>query len=85
MKSQPKVIIITETTGQSWTRDIGTFALVLALWAIGHLAESPALEWLGIAAAILITTGKAVSVVKRDGRIFTPQQAREWLDKTYPS
>lgn len=80
---QPKVIIIVETVRQSWARDFGTFALVLSLWLIGHLADSAALEWLGIVAAIAITVSKAVSLVKREGKVFTPQQAREWLDQTY--
>lgn len=47
MKTRTHVILITETTLQSWARDAGTLAMFIALIGIGVWLGSAAMQWVG--------------------------------------
>ena len=79
------IFYLHETVGQSYARDAGTFTLILALWSIGHFAQSGALEWIGVLLALLVICGRLVAILKKSAKQrMTPAEARKWLDENFP-
>lgn len=79
------IAYIHETWRESLARDLGTVATFLALWSVGHFAESAALEWVGVFFGALFLFVRALRIFKKtvDTRM-TPDQARAWLDAKFP-
>lgn len=80
------VAYITESWVQSAARDLTTGAMFLFLWSVGHFADSAALEWVGVTFGGMFLFLRALAVFKgaMDNRM-TPDEAREWLDKRFPT
>lgn len=78
------IIYLHETFRESITRDIGTALTFVALAAFGYFIESASLEWAGIFIAGYITLSSTLSTLKGESKM-TPGQAREWLDKNFPT
>lgn len=84
MMTDPKIILIHETWAEGAARDLTTFATVITFWSVGWFAESPALEWLGVACAVWFTFARAVRLLKKQKGGMTPDEARAWLDDAFP-
>lgn len=77
------IVIIHETVRESWSRDAGTFVMLLALWGVGRFFGSEALSSAGMLLGILwliVVGARDLSNTKR----MTPAQARAWLDAKFP-
>lgn len=59
--------------------DVCSFAVVVAIFAVGWLFESDAMQWLGFVAISLAVIGRATVKVKK----FGPQEAADWLHNKY--
>lgn len=73
--AKPEVIIVHETTLQSWMRDASTFALFVALISIGILLDSTALQWVGAIVGFVAITARGTV-----GKRLSLEAARERLD-----
>lgn len=79
------VIILHETWLESFARDATSAAILLALWSLGHFADSSALEWIAVLLGGLILFLRVLSFAKGNAdKRMTPQKAREWLDREFP-
>ncbi|CAN7320293.1 hypothetical protein LJR009_001632 [Bosea sp. LjRoot9] len=75
-KPADAIIMVHETTLQSWARDAGTFVLFVALIGIGIVANSSAMQWIGAIMAFITTMVRSSGKVER----LTVEQARAKLD-----
>jgi len=80
------VALIHETLGQSLARDTSTVFTFIALWSFGWFVGSPALEWIGVILGMFFTFFRALVLFKgtMDKRM-TPDEARAWLDRNFPT
>lgn len=76
-KPADTVIMVHETTLQSWARDAGTLALFAALIGIGIVADSAAMQWAGAIIAFITTCVRASGKVER----LSIDEARAKLDE----
>lgn len=72
------VIIIHETVRESWARDVGTFFMLVGLWAVGHLLSGEALSSAAILLGILWMAARPLK------KTMTPDEARAWIDAKFP-
>lgn len=79
INKRPEVILLHETTGQSWLRDASSVAGFVALIGIGVLLDSTALEWVGAIIGFAVIAGRMSRVIK-DNRMTIPE-ARKRLDE----
>lgn len=77
--ARPKIILIRETTRESWKRDASTFALFVGLIGIGILCKSDAMQWTG--AIVGFVTIIAICSGRREKCTFTIEAARTELDR----
>lgn len=77
MKTRTHVILITETTLQSWARDAGTLAMFIALIGIGVWLGSAAMQWVGAIIGFITISVKASKLRQN----LTIAQARTRLDE----
>lgn len=79
------IALIHETWRESFARDLGTVASFLALWSVGHFADSAALEWVGVFLGAMFLFFRVKRILRKTiGDRMTPDQARAWLDKNFP-
>lgn len=74
--AKPEVIIVHETTLQSWMRDASTFALFVALISIGIFLDSTALQWVGAIVGFVAITARGTV-----GKRLSLEAARSRLDE----
>jgi hypothetical protein len=80
MSEKPKIqiILVHERVLQSWLRDLGTFAMFVALIGLGVLVESTAMQWTGAIIGFIAILARASS--HRVLRLSIPE-ARARLDE----
>ena len=79
------ICLVHETWREKLAKDAITAASFIFLWSAGYFADSPALEWAGVAVGGLVLFFRAVLAFKqRVDNNLTPDQAREWLDSEFP-
>jgi uncharacterized iron-regulated membrane protein len=74
-----EIILLHETAGQSWLRDMSSVAGFIALIGIGVLLDSTAMQWTGAVLGFLVIIGRMMRVFK-DSRV-TIAEARKRLDE----
>lgn len=79
MTDKREILIITESVGQSWRRDLSSLVTIIALIGIGILLKSNAMQWVGAILGFLMIMSRAARTVK-DNR-FTVEEARKRLDE----
>ncbi|QIG72972.1 hypothetical protein EVB98_050 [Rhizobium phage RHph_N3_2] len=72
---ETQIIVITESTFQSWARDASTLALFVALIGIGIALESPAMQWSGAIVGFITILAKASGKAKK----LTKEQALRFI------
>lgn len=78
-KQTEHVIVLCETTLQSWCRDLSTFALFAGLIGLGVYLESSAMQWVGAIIAFTVTIAKSTGLHKRSRK--TVAEARAFIDE----
>jgi len=79
-RSPPKkIILIRETSLQSWLHDASTFVLVVALVGIGIYLESTPLQWIGAIMAFITISVRAAGLKEKNS--FTVDEARVRLEE----
>lgn len=76
---RPEVIVLRETIGQGWMRDMSSFVEFVALIGIGILLDSAAMQWVGAILGFLFIGIHAIRLAK-DNRMTIPE-ARKRLDE----
>ena len=79
MSKLPEVILLHETAGQSWLRDMSSVAGFVALIGIGVILDSAAMQWSGAILGFVVIMGRTSRIVK-DSRV-TIAEARKRLDE----
>ncbi len=79
MAKRPEVILLHETAGQSWRRDMSSVVGFVLLIGIGWLLDSSAMQWVGAILGFLVV-GSNVARMSKDTRM-TIEQARKRLDE----
>lgn len=74
-----KVVIIRESTAESWAKDSFTFLMLTGLVGVGWLLDSSALQWVG--ALMGFATICVVASGARARRTFDIAGARKRLDE----
>ncbi len=65
MKSETKIIFLQETVWQSWGRDAGSLAFMVAAIGIGVYLQSTAMQWVGAIIFLIGLFSKAAGNVKK--------------------
>lgn len=78
-KSKEHVIVLHETTLQSWCRDASTFSLFVGLIGLGVFLDSGAMQWMGAIFAFFAVSAKATGLHKRSRK--TIAEARAFLNE----
>lgn len=76
---RPTVIILHETVAESWIKDAGTFAMIVAVIGTGWWLGSEAMQWIGFLMVMLVAVRMAGGCKDR----MTPQQAADLLCRKY--
>lgn len=79
MTKQPEIMVLYETTLQSWARDSSSVAGFVALIGIGVWLDSSAMQWVGAILGFITIIGRTISLGNRNK--FTIEQARKRLDE----
>jgi hypothetical protein len=74
-KAPTQIIVITESTLQSWARDASTLALFVSLIGIGIALDSPAMQWVGALVGFITITARAAGKAKK----LTKEQAISFI------
>lgn len=78
-EQEKRILIIHEAVRDSWLKDAGTFAMVLALIGIGIALDSAAMQWVGAIMAILAVMHRASEFRRQN--TFDVADARARLDE----
>ncbi len=77
MTKETHILILKESLIQSLFSDLGSFFTFAAMVGLGVYLTSPAMQWVGAIAFLMVMIGRASKAGKR----FTIQEARTYLDE----
>lgn len=78
-EKKPEVIVLHESAGQGWLRDLSSVVCFVLLIGIGVLLDSSALQWVGALLGFLTIIARTMHIAK-DSRMTT-DEARKRLDE----
>jgi hypothetical protein len=76
-KTETQIIVITESTAESWARDASTLALFVLLIGIGIALDSSAMQWSGAVVGFITILAKASGKAKK----LTKEQAMRFIQE----
>lgn len=80
--SDERIVILSETTGESIKRDVVSFGMLFILIGAGVAMDSSAMQWAGFILGALSIIGRAARILKSSPR-YTPQAAADMLSKDF--